>query len=172
MMGPKRFFDTYDIDGDGEVSEEEFIENYLARLDAFFERLDGDGDGRISLEEHGGPPMLFGRKEPRGRGDEERSGDKEAAPSTVATCVRQKAAQLSPQTGTLADTLFEDIDNDGDGMLSLKEISNALSEVAAAQFALIDADGDGFVTEDEAVIFVRQLSDASRSLRDCAQSVA
>ncbi len=44
---------------------------------------------------------------------------------------------------------FEDLDTDGDGMLSMEEVTDVLPEISEDQLTIADANGDGMIDEAE-----------------------
>jgi Ca2+-binding EF-hand superfamily protein len=160
---PERFIERHDTDGDGQVSEEEFVDEHLQNIDEHFERRDRDGDGLISLEEHTPPARPARRERP-----ERPEIDREA----VIACVRETIADYTPELDGTLEERFENVDTDGDGMLSLTEVSTALEARAHILFERLDADGDAYVTATElAAHFDAQLN-LRRVLRACIREVA
>lgn len=65
---PAEMFKANDADGDGKISEQEFVDAAVKRAKEFFARLDADKDGSLTMEEmknagprRGGPRPEGGR---------------------------------------------------------------------------------------------------------------
>lgn len=168
---PDRFIERHDTDGDGTVSEAEFIDERLAVVDTIFERRDTDGDGMISVAEHEAPRALPGRmvRGPRGARPERpnRPERPEIDREAVIACVRETIADYDPQLERPLDEIFANVDTDGDGMLSLAEVSSALQARAHDLFARIDSDGDGYITEDEVAEHFAEQLNVRRVVQNC-----
>ena len=153
-----------DVDGDGLISEAEFIEVRLARLDDHFSRLDRDGDGLISLEEQ--TPRV--RPERPVRADRpERPARPEIDREALAGCVRQTIADYEPQIEEDREMRFENTDTNGDGFLSLAEVSTAMTETATRRFARMDSNADGFLSQQELTEHRANQSNLRRVVRAC-----
>ncbi|MEZ5301890.1 MAG: EF-hand domain-containing protein [Verrucomicrobiales bacterium] len=48
---PAEMFKANDADGDGKISEQEFVDAAVKRAKEFFARLDADKDGSLTMEE-------------------------------------------------------------------------------------------------------------------------
>lgn len=152
----QRVYDRLDTDHDGFVSDDEFVAARLARIDNKFERRDTDGDGLISEEEaerrrhHGGHPGI----------------DREA----VIQCVREIVADWEgPQE---VEDRFENVDLDGDGYIDLVELSIALEERAYVLFDRIDTNADGLVSVAEVQDFLDYQINLRRVIRHCIDQVS
>jgi Ca2+-binding EF-hand superfamily protein len=147
---PERFIERHDTDADGRVSEAEFVDGRMQHIDALFERRDRNGDGQISLDEQDAPRARPARA---GRGPRAGAVDRPARPEidrdAVTACVRETIADFDPRFDDELEDLFERVDSNGDGMLSLAEVSAAIEARAHELFARIDDNGDGYITEDE-----------------------
>ncbi len=164
---PERFIERHDTDADGQVSETEFVDEHLQNIDDMFEHRDTDGDGLISVAEHAAPRGLPGRpgRGPRDERPERPEIDREA----VIECVRATIADYDPELERPLDEIFANVDTNGDGMLSLLEVSTALETRAHALFARIDDDGDGYITEDEVAAHFEAQLNLRRVIHDCVQ---
>lgn len=169
---PERFIERHDTDGDGQVSESEFTDEHLQGIDEHFERRDTDGDGLISLAEHATPPPRRGPRGP-GRPDRpERPERPEIDREAVIACVRETIADFEPQLEGPVDEIFENVDTNGDGMLSLAEVSAALEDRAHTLFSRIDSDGNGYITESEVAAHVDAQLNQRRVMQACVKEVA
>ena len=125
-------FNNMDINGDGNISFEEFQENGRNPI----ERLDTDGDGLLSLDE-----FLAGKPEgPRkGRGGKRGGGSsQENRPQPS----EEQIAEMQAMMLERASAKFEEMDLDGDGLLSALEM-------AESTFLDLDDDGNGVLSADE-----------------------
>lgn len=156
----ERQLERLDADDDGQISENEFVDARLARVDDMFERRDRDGDGLISLEENERPE----RPDRPGRPDRPELDREE-----IIACVRQTIADFAPNADMDMEERFENVDTDGNGSLSLTEVSAALATRAQETFAKIDADANGFVTEAELEAHHQAQLETRRVLRDCVR---
>ena len=69
------------------------------------------------------------------------------APAALTMLVQDAEARSGPRGGERA--AFEDVDANGDGVVTRAELELHRAARAAERFARIDADGDGLVTEAE-----------------------
>ena len=122
-------FNAMDIDGDGNISFQEFSENGKNPV----ERLDSDGDGLVSLDE-----FLAGKPEGRRKGRGGRGGDQSNRPQPS----EEQIAEMQAMMQERAAAKFEEMDLDGDGLLSALEISEST-------FLELDEDGNGVLSADE-----------------------
>src|SRR5688572_29089442 len=83
----ERQLERMDTNEDDQVSEDEFVDFRLARVDDMFERRDRDNDGLISLEENERPD----RPDRPGRPDRPEIDREE-----VIACVRETIADFAP----------------------------------------------------------------------------
>lgn len=135
--GPAFDIPGLDSDGDGLLSEAEFVDGISARIgeriDARFARIDADGDGAISAAEF------------------------EAARAAMRDRWRERFGRHGHGGfghGAFGHKLdIGALDGDGDGALTEAEfvdgILERMRERLGAHFARLDADGDGRVTEAE-----------------------
>lgn len=145
------FLERLDLDGDGFVSEGEFVDSRTANTDRQFERRDRDGDGFISEGEGG-------------RSQEDRPGldiDIEA----FRQCIIDAGGDPD-----LSEDRFDQADLNGDGQLSLFEFSSWQEERAFAQFARTDTDMDGFITFEEMQASMEDSANLRRIIRDCKEA--
>lgn len=160
---PERQIEHLDANDDGLVSEEEFVDSRLARLNDMFERRDRNNDGLISLDEDQRPEHADRPDRPN-RPDIERE--------DVATCVRETITDFAPNADMDIEDRFENVDTDGNGSLTLAELSSALATRAHETFARIDADDNGFITEEELQAQREEQLETSRVVRDCIRELA
>ncbi len=165
---PERFIERHDTDADGQVSEMEFVDEHLQNVDELFDRRDANGDGLISDDEHDAPPLGRPGREPRGpRGD--RPDRPEIDREAVIACVRETVADYDPELDRPLEEIFDAVDTNGDGMLSLIEVSTALETRAHNLFARIDSDGNGYITEDEVAAHFEDQLNMRRVVAACVQ---
>ena len=151
-----RLFGHLDTDEDGFVSEDEFLDARLARVDIKFDRLDEDGDGLISEEE----------ADRRGDRDEHPDVDREA----VIACVRETIADWEGPHNV--EDRFDEVDLDGDGFIDLVELSTALEERAYVLFDRIDTNDDGLISLEEVEVFQDDQINLRRVIRACIDEVS
>lgn len=148
--------DQLDVDGDGRVSEAEFIDGRLDRASEMFDRLDDDGDGLVSLEGRNfGIGFVEGGRAARGR-----------APSReeMQACLQESGFEPGHRLE------FSDADEDGDKHLSINEFNAALQAQARSAFADLDADGDGYIDQDELKARREAAREVRGELRNCIRS--
>lgn len=172
-LQPARFIARHDADEDGRVSAAEFIDVRLQAADRLIERRDADGDGLISAEEQDAPrgqPGRGARGETRTRPERPaRSERAEPDREALAACVRETSPDFQPRADGTGESAFAASDGNGDGKLSLEEISAAIEGRAQQQFARLDADADGYVVEDELVAQAQAQRELRRTLMACAR---
>ncbi len=164
VASPLRFIEQRDTDADGRVSEMEFVDEQLVRIDDQFERRDNDGDGRISVDEHEAHPARPGPQRGPRRDRPERP---ELDRADVIACARETIADYDPELDRPLDEIFDAVDTDGDGILSLTEVSIFLEARAHALFARIDENGDGFITESEVAAHFEEQLNLRRVIKAC-----
>ncbi|MBT6042616.1 MAG: hypothetical protein HOH14_03880 [Gammaproteobacteria bacterium] len=153
---PERLIDHLDNDGDGFVDEEEFVDGRLARLDDQFDRRDADGDGLLNEEE----------AERRRHQNDRPDIDREA----VIQCVRETIADWEgPQE---VEDRFDEIDLDGDGYIDLLELSLALEQRAYVLFDRIDSNNDGLISLEEVVANQDYQINLRRVIRACIEELS
>jgi Ca2+-binding EF-hand superfamily protein len=166
VASPVRFLERHDSDADGRVSADEFVDEQLSEIDAMFERRDANGDGVISLDEHDAPRVLpLPRR--NDRPDRPRPERPEIDREALHACVRETIADYDPDLDRPLEELFDLVDTNGDGVLSLAEVSIALQERAHALFARIDDDGDGYLTEAEVAAHFEEQLNLRRVIQAC-----
>ncbi|MES2626647.1 MAG: hypothetical protein V4628_15280 [Pseudomonadota bacterium] len=154
-----------DANDDGQVSEDEFVDARLAFIDEMFERRDRDNDGLLSLDENTRPE----RPDRPNRAD--RSDRPDLDREEVIACVQETIPDFAPNADMDIEDRFEDTDTDGNGSLSLAEVSAVIEERAHEQFALIDADTDGFITDEELDAHHETQLDTRRAVRECTREL-
>lgn len=146
---PERFIERHDTDADGRVSAAEFVDDRMQHIDEQIDRRDTNGDGVISLDEHEasrGLPMRAGRGP---RPDADRPARPEIDREAVIACVRETIADFEPRFDDELEDIFEHVDTNGNGKLTLAEVSAAVEARAHDLFARIDDNGDGYIVESE-----------------------
>lgn len=118
------FIQQLDSDGDGKVS----LEEALAPQKPRFTETDSDGDGLISVEEAG-------------------TAFNEQVPAEMLEAMKERGM---PDPG---ETFVKNLDQDGDGQVSLEEFEQPTID----SFNRMDADGDGFATKEEATAFFDEM---------------
>lgn len=125
-----------DENGDGVISEAEFIAAAVARVEHRFERKDADGDGLLSEEEASAA---------RQRG---RFSFVEIDPEAMNACMEAAlGSELEPRP--TPQERFAEADADGDGYVTIDEATVVATARAVERFALVDADGDGVLSDGE-----------------------
>lgn len=173
---PEDRIERLDTNNDGKISQEEFLAPALDHLDEMFERRDTNGDGLIA-EGEGRPqrPAARGNDDGNRRGRPPR-GERPARPNidrdAVLACVQQQVPDFDlPERpdGDDVDDRFASIDTNGDGSLSLSEVSASVTANAQARFARQDSNGDGFITTDEIEALQDARAETAKAMRDCMQ---
>jgi Ca2+-binding EF-hand superfamily protein len=154
---PERQLERMDANDDEQVSENEFIEFRLSRVDEQFERRDRDDDGLISHEEN-----------PR---SERRASRSELDRTEVIACVRETIPGFAPNADMDREQRFEATDTNGDGSLTLAELSAALEAQAHEAFTRIDTDEDGFITTEEFKARRQVQFQTRRAVNECVKKV-
>lgn len=143
---PERLIERLDQDGDGLISEFEYVDNKTANMEDRFDQRDGNGDGVITEDELGG--------------DRDRPGlDIDIA--ELRACIADSGGEVREEIDR-----FDIADLDDDGQLSFLEFSTFMQDRAFAEFARLDADMNGFVSADE----LTADADARREQRDIVRS--
>jgi Ca2+-binding EF-hand superfamily protein len=160
---PEQRLERLDSDGDGSISEEEFLAPQTQGLATLFDRRDRNGDGLLSAEESAPP-----ERGPRAEGAGQRGGRNGQAQAAVQACLQAAGGDL-PEARPEREDLLAAADSNGDGSLGLDELTTARTDQARQRFALLDSDGDGFVTTTE--LQAQQLTRQARraELRACLQ---
>ena len=152
---PERLIDNLDVDGDGYVDVDEFVDARLARVDEEFDRHDRDGDGLLSEDE----------ARPRHRGHDEDPTIREQ----VIACVRETIADWEGPQGV--EDRFDAVDLNGDGYIDLMELSKALEERAYALFDRIDSNDDGLISLEEVAAHQDDEINLRRVIRACIDEI-
>jgi Ca2+-binding EF-hand superfamily protein len=147
---PEKIIDRLDSNGDGFVDENEFIDGRLSRVDRQFDRKDENGDGLLSEEE-------ARRKRPDDR--------PKIVREAVIQCVRETIADWEGP-GEVEDR-FDAVDLDNDGFIDLVEQSLALEERAYALFDRIDSNDDGLISLEEVQASQDYQINVRRVVRTC-----
>lgn len=125
-----------DENGDGLISEAEFLAAAAARVERRFERRDADGDGLLSSEEATTAPR-------RGR-----FADIEIDRDAMHACMEEAlGSELEPRP--TPEERFAESDVNGDGYVTIDEAVATATARAVERFALMDADADGLLDEAE-----------------------
>lgn len=162
---PQQMLERLDTDGDGSISEEEFLAQQSERLAAQFDRRDRDGDGLLSADESAATER--GQRPPPGAGP--RGGRAGPPPEAVQACL-QAAAPGQREPRPEREDLLAAADSNGDGAISLDELTSVRNEQALQRFANLDSDGDGFITDGDLQARQDQLQARRAELRSCLQS--
>ncbi len=152
---PQNLIDHLDNNADGFVDENEFVEGRLTRVDQQFNRQDENGDGLISEEE-------ARRERPHDRPDIDRE--------AVIQCVRETIADW--QGPGEVEGRFESVDLDGDGYIDLVELSLAIEERAYALFDRIDSNDDGLISLEEVEASQDYQFNVRRVIRACIEELS
>lgn len=152
---PQNLIDHLDNNADGFVDENEFVEGRLTRVDQQFNRQDENGDGLISEEE-------ARRERPHDRPDIDRE--------AVIQCVRETIADW--QGPGEVEGRFESVDLDGDGYIDLVELSLAIEERAYALFDRIDSNDDGLISLEEVEASQDYQINVRRIIRACIEELS
>ena len=147
---PEKIIDRLDSNGDGFVDENEFIDGRLSRVDRQFDRKDENVDGLLSEEE-------ARRKRPDDR--------PKIVREAVIQCVRETIADWEGP-GEVEDR-FDAVDLDNDGFIDLVEQSLALEERAYALFDRIDSNDDGLISLEEVQASQDYQINVRRVVRTC-----
>ncbi len=123
-------FNAADANRDGQLSDEEL--GALRGKGRRFSKLDADKDGNYTLEEV-------------------RAAHSDLTEQEYASFDADKDGKVSRDELklTVGNRLFDSIDKDGDGGVSLQELNAIRSSVTQESFARMDADGDGLLSKDE-----------------------
>jgi len=152
---PGMLIEHLDADGDGFVSLEEFLDQRIARADHEFERHDRDGDGLLSEDEARRP---------------ERPGHDATEREAVIACVRETIADWEGPADV--EDHFDAVDLDGDGYISLVEMSTALEARAHDLFDRIDSNADGLISLEEIHAHQEDEINVRRVVRACIDEIS
>lgn len=158
--GPERMLANLDSDEDGRISADEFVDERTRQLEQLFNRRDRDGDGLLSAEENERPART--RRDDR----PQRPAQNRAALQACAA----PDADAGDARGNRAD-MFTDADSNGDGMLSLAELTATTASAAQTGFAALDDDGDGYITETELTARAEAARERRMELRECIRDI-
>ncbi|MEM9300986.1 MAG: hypothetical protein AAGE01_02685 [Pseudomonadota bacterium] len=146
-----------DLDGDGVISEAEFVDARLARAESRFLRRDRNGDGVISADDF----------EDVERPEPPEGADREA----FRACVAEALGVELPEPREPGDRLAE-VDLNGDEAIDLDEALISAEARALERFAILDGNGDGFVDRDEIRASLAQASELREIRRACRDQQA
>lgn len=156
----QRRFNDGDVNGDGCMDEQEYVDEYVPRMDAQLEReragaieqtyrrfeaLDRNGDGVIDREEfQASGERIFSHLDPDNTGRIVQPSEADDAEN-----VRRRSPRLlsMPTTHTLSG-FMELYDVDASGVVTRAQFER----LRQAQFEAIDAGGDGVVNQEEYVV--------------------
>lgn len=155
VHNPERIFERLDSDGDGWISEDEFVDARLDRSDRAFDRRDTNDDGLISREEA-----------QRRRHTQHPDIDRQA----VIKCVRRIVANYDG-TPDLEDR-FDHVDLNGDGYIDLYELSVAMEERAYVLFDRLDTNNNGYISLQELEEALKKQINLRRVIRYCIKQVS
>lgn len=125
-------FEQLDVDGNGNLSFEEFQQGDAG----MFGRLDSNGDALLSLEE------FTSARPPRGPRPEGRNEDREEDRENGRNIDPERLEHMRARMEGRATEAFNEMDANGDGLLSLVEFQEAT-------FLRLDRDGNGVLTARE-----------------------
>lgn len=182
--------ENLDTNSDNKISKEEFLAPRLDRIDDMFARRDANGDGLIA-EGEGRPQrgedgdrggdrgMRPGERGARGNegGDRGQRGGRPPRPELdrddILACAQQQVPGFDPPERPDEDAMddrFADVDTNGDGSLSLSEITAATTAGAEKQFARLDTNGDGFISTAENDARQQDREKVAAAMRDCTKA--
>ncbi len=138
--GPERFFQRLDADKDGQIGLDEVPEPMKERFANLIKRADKDGDGKVSLDEmkaarrafaqrgkrdHHKGHEGFGRDGKRDHHQGHERFDRDGKRGSKDRPARPKGKMPRPEE------IFERLDKDGDGRLSLEEFKQGMRRLQA-----------------------------------------
>ncbi|PTN01640.1 Ca2+-binding EF-hand superfamily protein [Rhodovulum imhoffii] len=142
--GDAQVFDALDSDRNGAISLEEF----RAPRDARFKAMDKDGDGSLSVEELQSNRGWQGDGwRGQGRGMRGCGGGCVGPMMGAMGAMGAGNGLTDAQLAQRAETMMQVLDQDGNGQLSIAELS--VRPGPEMMFNQLDADGDGSVTREE-----------------------
>lgn len=159
--GPERMLANLDTDDDGRISADEFVGQRTRQLEQLFNRRDTDGDGLLSAAESERPDRQRGERAQR-----RPAADREA----VLACTQPGDEGVAGNGPGNRAGLVTDADSNGDGMLSLAELTETTTSAAQSGFAALDDDGDGFITESELTARAEGNRERRTELRECIRA--
>lgn len=155
-----------DVNEDGAISQDEFLEGRPNGVDRLFERLDTDGNGLISQDEAERPERS---ERPQRR---QRPHRPEIDREAVLQCVRETIADFDPPGPNIPQERLAYADLNADGNIDLAELSAALNQRALTLFERLDQDGDGLITAQDLQANREQQLNLRRVVRACIDEVA
>ncbi|MDX1571693.1 MAG: EF-hand domain-containing protein [Xanthomonadales bacterium] len=142
-----------DVNGDGVIDFDEFVEAKLVRAENRFNRRDRDGDGLLTaadFEDRPEPPDDIDRAELR-------------------VCVAE-ALGIDPPEPPEPGARFANADLDGNGAIDIGEALLAAEERAAERFSVLDENGDGVLDEDEIQAGLQRAANLRQIRRECREA--
>ncbi len=138
-----------DADGDGMVSQDEFLAARLARAERRFDRLDSDEDGQITEAD------LADRPEPP-------DVDREA----LRACIEETLGVELPERPE-PGSRFDAADLNGDGAITLDEALTNAESRAVERFMNLDENADGQLERSEVRRPLRRAARLRQARRQC-----
>lgn len=148
--GQRSLINRADADGDGNVSEAEFVDLQTANTESRFAHRDRNADGSLDRDE---------------AGERERPGldiDIEALRACIASYGEDPDDDMDRFTAA---------DLDGDGLLSLVEFSTYLQQRAYVLFDRIDTNDDGYISPEEVQADHDERENHRRIVKACMEEV-
>jgi Ca2+-binding EF-hand superfamily protein len=167
---------SIDTNNDGKISKDEFLAPVLTHIDDLFDKLDQNNDGLLSKDEltpkfpplpdkpRGFPPAKPPLKTPPPRPPVANT------VSALVACVAKADPDFDPPERPAPDLIadgFASVDTNGDGKLSLSEMTAAATARAIAQFNRLDRDDDGYLTKADQQATIADMEKLANAMREC-----